>query len=104
MSFPFSAETKLAGEGTPYSLNMRSARLSGELASDEAIELYLRLSNQLRTEHPDSGSAALTWREAEMLVNLIDAWRAHEHRKHIALKHALGRASRRLRAERGDQS
>jgi hypothetical protein len=24
-----------------------------------------------------------------MLVELVDAWRAHEHRKHIALKHAL---------------
>jgi hypothetical protein len=45
---------------------------------------------------------AITWREVGSLVNLIDAWQAHEQRKHIALKHALNRARRRLEAGQGD--
>jgi hypothetical protein len=27
--------------------------------------------------------------EAQMMVELLDAWRAGEHRKHLALKHRL---------------
>jgi hypothetical protein len=46
----------------------------------DRIDLYLELK-----ERPRSLAAA----EARMLVELVDAWRAHEHRKHIALKEAL---------------
>lgn len=42
----------------------------------DRIDLYLELSEQPR---------ALTAEEASMMVDLVDAWRAHEHRKHIAL-------------------
>ena len=44
--------------------------------SQDRIDLYLELSEQPR---------ALTAEEAGMLVDLVDAWRALEHRKHIAL-------------------
>lgn len=75
-----------------------SARLAPELAPPEAIDLYLRLSNRLLAgDVPDAESPALNWREAALLIGLIDAWRSHEHRKHIALRHALERAQRRLR-------
>jgi hypothetical protein len=40
----------------------------------------------------------MPWRDAALLVGFVDAWRAADHRKHIALKHALTRAERRLRA------
>jgi hypothetical protein len=45
--------------------------------SDRHIELYAELSRKLR---------ALTQDEARMLVELVDAWRDLEHRKHLALK------------------
>lgn len=74
-----------------------SARLAPELAPPEAIDLYLRLSNRLQADDvPDPESPALNWRETALLVGLVDAWRSHEHRKHIALRHALERAQRRL--------
>jgi hypothetical protein len=43
------------------------------------IDLYLDLS---------AGPRALSADEAKMLVQLVDAWRDLEHRKHIALKAA----------------
>ena len=46
----------------------------------DRIDLYLELK-----ERPRSLAAA----EARMLVELVDAWRAHEHRKHITLMQAL---------------
>lgn len=46
----------------------------------DRIELYLELWDEPR---------AVTAEEAAKLVELIDAWRAHEHRKHIALMAAL---------------
>jgi hypothetical protein len=46
----------------------------------DRIDLYLELKEQ-----PRSLAAA----EARMLVELVDAWRAHEHRKHIALMQAF---------------
>jgi hypothetical protein len=80
----------------------KPALLSPDLATDEAMELYATLYNKLRARSPDPDSLAITWREVGLLVNLIDAWRAHEQRKHIALKHALSRARRRLGAGQGD--
>jgi Cysteine-rich CPCC len=47
------------------------------------IDLYLELSHQPRP---------LSRTESAMMVDLVDAWRALEHRKHIALKQALRRA------------
>jgi hypothetical protein len=44
------------------------------------IDLYLELKKQPRP---------LAAAEARMLVELVDAWRAHEHRKHVALMQAL---------------
>ena len=55
----------------------RSWRL--EIA-DEPVALYERLVDQPR---------ALSETECRQLVDLIDAWRAHEHRKHIALMQCL---------------
>jgi hypothetical protein len=49
-----------------------------DIARDR-IELYLELSDQPR---------ALSADEAAKMVELVNAWRAHEHRKHIALMHA----------------
>jgi hypothetical protein len=46
----------------------------------DRIDLYLELAGRPR---------ALTETEAQMMVELVDAWRAHEHRKHIALMAAL---------------
>jgi len=43
------------------------------------IDLYLDLSERPR---------ALSANEAQMLVQLVDAWRGLEHRKHIALEAA----------------
>jgi hypothetical protein len=51
-------------------------------ASQDCIDLYLELANEAR---------ALTAQEASMMVELVDAWRAHEHRKHIALMEALSK-------------
>jgi hypothetical protein len=45
----------------------------------DRIDLYLELANDPRP---------LTADEARMMVELVDAWRALEQRKHIALKHA----------------
>jgi hypothetical protein len=74
------------------------AKLARELAPPEAIDLYLRLSKRLLADDaPDPESPALSWHETALLVSLVDAWRSHEHRKHIALRHALDRAQRRLR-------
>ena len=42
----------------------------------ERIDLYCEIKAEPR---------ALTADEAEQLIELVDAWRAHEHRKHIAL-------------------
>jgi hypothetical protein len=43
------------------------------------VNLYVELVNKPR---------ALTKREAEMMVELVEAWRDLEHRKHIALESA----------------
>jgi hypothetical protein len=51
----------------------------------DRVDLYLEL-----VAHP----RPLTEKEAQMMVELVDAWRALEQRKHIALDAA--------RAERGD--
>jgi len=48
--------------------------------TDEPIALYEQL-----VDHPCAQSEA-EWRQ---LVDLIDAWRAHEYRKHIALMQCL---------------
>jgi hypothetical protein len=45
----------------------------------DRIDLYRELADRPR---------ALTADEARMMVELVDAWRALEHRKHIALEHA----------------
>lgn len=45
----------------------------------DRIDLYLELNERPR---------ALTAEEARMLVELVDAWRELEHRKHIALMNA----------------
>jgi hypothetical protein len=45
----------------------------------DRIDLYRELADRPR---------ALTADEATMMVELVDAWRALEHRKHIALEHA----------------
>ena len=42
----------------------------------DRVDLYLELADRPRP---------LTATEAQMMVELVDAWRAHEHRKHIAL-------------------
>lgn len=49
--------------------------------AESCIELYLELSERPRP---------IKRVETEMLLEVIDAWRAHEHRKHIALMRALG--------------
>jgi hypothetical protein len=48
--------------------------------SDACIDLYRELSAETRRLSKD---------EAQMMVELVDAWRALEHRKHIALESAL---------------
>jgi hypothetical protein len=48
--------------------------------SDAHLALYRELCRQPRD---------LTASEAAMMVELVDAWRAHEHRKHMALMVAL---------------
>jgi hypothetical protein len=48
----------------------------------DRIDLYLDL-----LEHPRELSEV----EPRMMVKLVDAWRALEHRKHIALKAELSR-------------
>lgn len=50
----------------------------------DRIDLYLNLKDEPRP---------LTSHEASMLVELIDAWRSHEHRKHLALMAALDQRS-----------
>jgi hypothetical protein len=45
----------------------------------DRIDLYLELATDPRP---------LTADEARMMVELVDAWRALEQRKHIALTHA----------------
>jgi hypothetical protein len=47
---------------------------------DEPIALYEQLLDQPRP---------LTEAECRQVIDLIDAWRAHEHRKHIALMRCL---------------
>ena len=47
---------------------------------DDRIDLYLELLERPR---------ALTDDEARWMVELVDAWRAAEHRKYIALMRAL---------------
>ena len=46
----------------------------------DRIDLYLELSNEPRS---------LSSEEAAKLIELVDAWRALEHAKHIALMNAL---------------
>jgi hypothetical protein len=46
----------------------------------DRVDLYLELCDVPRSLSSD---------EATMLVELVDAWRALEHAKHIALMHAL---------------
>lgn len=48
--------------------------------SERHLDLYAEL-----LEHPRPLSEV----EARMMVELVDAWRAHEHRKHIALMAVL---------------
>jgi len=48
--------------------------------SDEHLALYRELKDSPRR---------LTLDEAQMMVELVDAWRSHEHRKHIALMAAI---------------
>jgi hypothetical protein len=50
--------------------------------SQDRIDLYLELAERPRP---------LTEEEARMMVELVDAWRAVEHRKHIALEAERGR-------------
>jgi hypothetical protein len=50
-----------------------------------AIDLYVSLLDAPR---------ALTTDEAAMMVDLVDAWRAGEHEKHIALMTALAEVQR----------
>jgi hypothetical protein len=50
--------------------------------SQQHIELYLDLVDK---------APPLIAAEARMMVELVDAWRELEHRKHIALKHAMER-------------
>jgi len=47
--------------------------------SEAHVNLYVELISEPR---------ALTKREAETMVELVGAWRALEHRKHIALQSA----------------
>lgn len=47
---------------------------------EDRVNLYKELKNAPRE---------LTPAEAEMMVELVDAWRGHEQRKHIALMEAL---------------
>ena len=58
----------------------RNWRLS---VSKAHLALYSELSKEPRD---------LTPSEARMMVELVAAWRAHEHRKHIALMAALDSA------------
>lgn len=51
-----------------------------DIAQDR-IDLYLELAREPR---------ALTAGEASMMVELVDAWRALEHAKHLALERARG--------------
>lgn len=66
-----------------------STRMALEEPSDwrldvpqDRIDLYLELSQRPRP---------LTEEEARMMVELVDAWRGLEHRKHIALEAERGR-------------
>ena len=45
--------------------------------AQDRIDLYLELSDRPRP---------LTADEAEMMVELVDDWRALEHKKHVALE------------------
>ena len=57
-----------------------------KLDVDQAsIDLYVSLLD---------ASRALTADEAKMMVDLVNAWRAHEHEKHIALMAALDEVQR----------
>jgi hypothetical protein len=59
---------------------------SWKLDVDQAsIDLYLSLLD---------ASRALTADEATMMVDLVNAWRAHEHEKHIELMAALDEVRR----------
>ena len=49
------------------------------------IDLYLDLSDEPRP---------LTAAEAQMMVDLVDSWRMHEQRKHMALMDALHQLGR----------
>ncbi len=51
----------------------------------ECIDLYLELLD---------APPALSPNEAEMMVDLVNAWRAAEHEKHIALMAALAEVQR----------
>lgn len=51
----------------------------------DRIDLYLELLERPR---------ALSEDEARMMVELVDAWRAAEHRKHIALEVERARRQR----------
>jgi hypothetical protein len=55
----------------------------------EISERHLDLYSDL-LEHP----RPLSEDEARMMVELVDAWRAQEHRKHIALMTALEQGKR----------
>jgi hypothetical protein len=48
--------------------------------SDACVDLYRELSAETRSLSKD---------EAQMMVELVDAWRTLEHRKHLALESAL---------------
>jgi hypothetical protein len=63
-----------------YGLDSFDPRNWGLDIPQDRIDLYLELSDSPRN---------LTAAEAAMLVEVIDAWRRHEHFKHIALMHAL---------------
>lgn len=55
----------------------------------ECIDLYARLSEESRP---------LTLDECSQLMALVDAWRAHEHRKHVALMNALSKLEQQRRS------
>jgi len=57
---------------------------------DNVSPAHLALHGEL-LDHPRPLSAA----EAQLMVELVEAWRAHEHRKHIALMHARDAANSR---------
>jgi hypothetical protein len=64
-----------------YASQMTDDPKTWRLAVPQAnIDLYVELHDQPR---------ALSGAEARMMVELVDAWRAHEHRKHVALEAVL---------------